>query len=254
MKQVRIGILTILFLLFVTLTGYSQKKEMTWTTKSKAAKELALSGTRHMMNPEFAQAYSDFSAALKLDPQFTVALVYMSNLARGDARKAYGQRALQSASNKTQGEKLFASLAGESLNQENRREIWTKLHAMFPDDATLGHFYVQTRATPEERFTAAQEYIKQFPDQPGMHNVIAYYYLNDKKDNAMARQHFEKYISLYQDGANPYDSMGEFYEITGDTANSRKYYLMALDKYPFNNSSLNALQKMDDAAKKTETK
>ena len=48
--------------------------------------------------------------------------------------------------------------------------------------------------------------------------------------------------------------MGEFYQITGDTANSRKYYTTALEKYPLNNSSLNALQKMEDDKKKSDIK
>src|SRR5689334_15691758 len=104
---------------------------------------------------------------------------------------------------------------------------------MFPDGEIVGSIYVQTRATPEERFAAAQEYIKKFPNQPAMYNTIAYYYMLDKKDNAMAKQNFEKYIALYPDGSNPYDSMGEYYLDTGDTANAEKYYNMSLEKYPF---------------------
>lgn len=59
-----------------------------------------------------------------------------------------------------------------------------------------------------------------------------------------------KNISLYPDGCNPYDSMGEFYLNTEDTTNAEKYYKMALEKYPFNSSSVDALQKINDAKKK----
>ena len=121
---------------------------------------------------------------------------------------------------------------------------------MFPDGAMIGHFYVITRATPEESFTAAQEYIKKFPDQPGMYNNLAYAYLQVKKDTAMAKQYFEKYLAMYPEGANSYDSMGEFYLDTGDVANAEKYYKMALEKYPFTNSSINALQQIADNKKK----
>ena len=230
-----------LFLLFA-FQGFSQK--MTWTTKSKAANTLAHSGAAHMMNAEFEQAYQDFSEAIKLDPTFTVPLVFMSNLTYGNARKDYTQRALKSAVNKTGGEKLFSSLLDSGLNRQNRQDVWAKLHTMFPDDAVLGHFYVITRATPEESFAASEDYIKKFPDQPGMYNNIAYYYSKNKKDMDKAKQYLEKYISLYPDGANPYDSMGEFYLDAGDTANAKKYYTMALEKYPFLNSSVNALEKM----------
>jgi Tfp pilus assembly protein PilF len=76
----------------------------------------------------------------------------------------------------------------------------------------------------------------------------------DKKDNEMAKKNLEKYMELYSDGANPYDSMGEFYMNTGDMENSRKYYLMALEKYPFMNSSLTALQKIADKDKGSQAK
>ena len=254
MRKFIVSMLSMLFLFFITIPGISQKKEMTWTTKSKAANELGLSGANHMMNAEFEQAYNDFNAALKLDPNFTVALVFMSNLARGDARKAYAERALKSASDKTEGEKLFASLADEKNTQETRRDIWAKLHSMFPDGAMLADFYVQTRATPEERFAAAEDYIKKFPDRAPMYNTIAYYYMLDKKDNEMAKKNLDKYIALYPDGTNPYDSMGEYYLNTGDKENSKKYYNMALEKYPFNNSSITALQKMADQEKSADSK
>ncbi len=254
MKQITGSIYTMLIMLFLSMHGFSQNKKMTWTTKSKQAKELALSGASHMMNAENEQAFTDFSAASKLDPNFTVALVFMSNLTRGEAKKMYTERALKSAANKTAGEKLFVTLVNEKNTQEQNRAIWEKLHSMFPDGDMIADRYVQTRATPNERFAAAQEYIAKFPKQPAMYNTIAYYYMQDKKDNEMAKINLKKYIALYPDGANPYDSMGEFYMNTGDIENSRKYYLMALEKYPFLNSSLTALQKIADKDKGSQAK
>jgi Tfp pilus assembly protein PilF len=248
MKRIMTSILSMLILLLFTTQCFAQK--MTWTTQSEAAKDLAMKGATHYMNAEFEQAYTDFSEAVKLDPDFTVALVFMSNLSQGAPSKDYAQKALQSAANKTEGEKLFASLATEGNTAETRRDIIGKLHDMFPDGAMLGTFYVNTRATPEERFAAAQEYIKKFPDQPSMYNTIAYYYMLDKKDLDMAKQNLEKYMSMYPEGCNPYDSMGEYYLNAGDTTNAEKYYKMALEKYPFFNSSINALQKIEASKKK----
>ena len=74
--------------------------------------------------------------------------------------------------------------------------------------------------------------------------------LQVKKDTAAAKQLFEKYITMYPDGCNPYDSMGEFYLDTGDTANAEKYYKLALEKYPFNISSIEALEKIEAGKKK----
>jgi Tfp pilus assembly protein PilF len=121
---------------------------------------------------------------------------------------------------------------------------------MFPDGGMIGNFYVVTRATPEERFKAAQDYIAKFPKNACMYNTLAYYYMLDKKDMAKAKECFEKYIELYPDGYNPYDSMGEYYLTAGDTENSKKYYTMAVEKYPFSTSSVEALQKINDNAKK----
>ena len=247
MRKFYRGIICMLFL-FSTLPGISQK--MPWTTKSDEATKLANSGAKHMMNAEFAQAYDDFTNAVRLDPDFTIPLVFLSNLTRGKTRQAYADRALKSAKDKTEGEKLFASLDDSTLTQANRQEIWAKLHTMFPDGDMLGHFYALTRPTAEERFSAAQDYIKKFPNSAGMYNTLAYLYMQDKKDTAMAKQYFEKYIALYPDGCNPYDSMGEFYLDTGDTANAEKYYKMALEKYPFNISSIEALEKITAGNKK----
>ncbi len=254
MRKIIVGMLSILSLMLLTLQGISQKKQMTWTSKSKAAKDLAQSGAKHMMNIEFEQAYADFSEALKLDPDFTVALVFMNNLNRGETRKGYAARAQKSAMNKTEGEKLFASLTDEKNTQEQRRDTWAKLHSMFPDGEMIGQYYAITRATPEERFSAAQDQIKQFPKGPAMYNTIAYYYMLDKKDNENAKKNFDKYVELYPEGTNPYDSMAEYYLTSGDKENAKKYYTIALEKYPLNNSSLNALQKMEDETKTADSK
>jgi Tfp pilus assembly protein PilF len=250
------------FILLATLTmhtSYAQKKDskqssqlktMTWTTKSDAAKTLASEGADYFMNIEFPQAYEKFKKALELDPDFTVALVFMANLTEGAVKKDYAQKAVESSANKTEGEKLFASIVKEGNSREANRDVWEKLHAMFPDGGMIGDFYVVTRATPEERFAAAQDYIAKFPKNACMYNTIAYYYMLDKKDMAKAKECFEKYIELYPDGYNPYDSMGEYYITAGDVANAKKYYTMAVEKYPFSNSSVIALQKMNDDAKK----
>jgi tetratricopeptide (TPR) repeat protein len=227
-----------------------QGKTMTWTTRSEEARTLAGEGAQLFMNLEMPQAYEKFKKAVELDPDFTVALVFLSNLVQGETKKEYSKRALASAQNKTEGEKLFASTLKEGATQESNREVWAKLHEMFPDGSMIGNYYVVTRATPEERFAAAQEYIAKFPDQASMYNILGYYYMQQKKDMAKAKECFEKYIKLYPDGYNPYDSMGEYYLNAGDVANSKKYYSMAVDKYPFATNSIEALQKINDNAKK----
>lgn len=244
----KFALLTVLLaLLLFTSTAIAQKKTMTWTTKSDKAKELASKGVTHMMNIELEQAYPYIKQALDLDPDFTVALVFMANLSNGATKKAYSARAVKSAANKTEGEKIFASLQDTGATQASRREIWTKLHNMFPDGKMISLYYLFTRATPAEQFTVGQEMLKKFPDDACFYNIMAYLYLQEKKDTATAKTYFEKYIAMYPDGSNAYDSMGEFYFLTGDMANSEKYYTMALEKYPFIASSVDKLKEIKAA-------
>lgn len=253
-----VSLATLLFLSFFTTAVVAQKQvgmpegSMTFTSKSQQAKKLTAMGIRCILNVEREQAYEDFKAAVESDPNFTVALAYLANLSVGETRKELTQRAMASAANKTEGEKLLASLTDEKSTPEINRETWSKLHVLYPNDPAIGHFYAITRATPDERFAAMDEYVKKFPEEPGMYNMLGYYYMNDKKDNATAKTYFEKYIQLHPDGPNPYDSMGEFYLNNGDMANAEKFYRMALEKYPFMSSSLEALQKIEQAKKKTD--
>jgi tetratricopeptide (TPR) repeat protein len=243
-----------LALLLITSAAISQKKTMTWTTKSDKAKELASKGVNHMMNIELPQAYEYFKQALDLDPDFTVALVFMANLTNGATKKAWSAKAVKSSANKTEGEKLFASLQDMGATQESRRETWTKLHNMFPDGKMISLYYLFTRATPAEQFTIGQEMLKKFPDEACFYNIMAYLYLQEKKDTATAKTYFEKYIAMYPAGSNPYDSMGEFYFMTGDMANSEKYYNMALEIYPFSSSSVDKLKEIKVVKEKDEAK
>jgi Tfp pilus assembly protein PilF len=251
MKKLFAGISAILILASLSITASAQKKQMTWTTKSDQIRDVALKGADYMMNIEFPQAYETFLEAVKLDPDFTVALVFLSNLTVGDTRKNFAERAIRSATNKTEGEKILVTLLDEKSTPETRRDIWASLHQMFPDGAMIENYYVISRATPKERIDAAEIFIKKYPTKGAMHNLLGYFYMDDMKDNTTAKMHFEKYIELYPAGYNPYDSMGEFYFNTGDMVNAEKNYKMALEKYPFNTSSL---QKMDEIEKAKKTK
>jgi tetratricopeptide (TPR) repeat protein len=258
MKKLMLSILGIWTLAFFSPLAIAQKQvsmpqgSMNWTTKSKEAKKFYATGLYHIINVEREQAYQDFKAAVTADPEFTLALSFLANLSAGETRKAFAKRAQASATNKSEGDVLFASLTDEKATAETRQQTWAKLHTLYPNDIAIGHFYVVSRATPEERLAAATEYNKKYPEEAAMYNMLGYYNMLDKKDNAKAKEYFEKYIQLYPDGANPYDSMGEFYLTIGDTASAEKYYTMALERFPFMVSSVQAIEKITAEKKKTE--
>jgi tetratricopeptide (TPR) repeat protein len=231
------------------LSALTQNKTMTWTTTSDKSRDLAFEGSTYMRNSEPAQAYEKFKEALDLDPDFTVVLTLMSFITTGETGKDYRARALKSAANKTEGEKLFASVAVRDTTGKTFRDAFTKLHDLFPDGSMIGLYYVFSRATPAEQYTAALDYLKKFPEEPAIYNTLGYMTMQIKKDTAAAKKYFESYIKLYPQGCNPYDSMGEFYFNTGDMANAEKYYNMALEKYPFNISSIDKLKEISDKKK-----
>lgn len=246
MKKIFIALLGFLAFLQFSIPADAQKTEtkkntMTWTTTSEKASALCAEGADLFFNIEFAQAYEKMKAALELDPNHTVALVFITNLTRGELQKKYRDRLGKSLTGKTEGEKLFASTAAEGNTPEKNRETFAKLYEMFPDGSMIGANYVFSRATPDEQFKACEEYYKKFPKEAWVLNIMGYYYMQSKNDMAMAKKYFQMYIDAYPDGYNPYDSMGEFYFNNGDIENSTKYYRMSLDKYPFNNSSINKL-------------
>ena len=116
------------------------------------------------------------------------------------------------------------------------------------------YYYALSIPDSAQAFDTMAAYMQKYPSSPEAINNLAYMYLSDKKDTATAKKFFEKYIEVYPDGYNPYDSMGEFYAITGDAANSEKYYALSLEKYPFTNSSVAALKKFADDKKKNTAK
>ncbi|MGE5520098.1 MAG: tetratricopeptide repeat protein [Candidatus Dadabacteria bacterium] len=255
------GVCILLLIPTITLSSYAQKsvtskmkiqtsyesKKMTWTSKSDKAIAIAHIAAEHYLNAEFPQAYDEFSQAVKIDPNFTVALTFLTYMSKGEVKQQFAERTTKSLEGKTEGEKLFASLADPNISRESRRTTLEKLHEMFPDGAILNFFYVTSRPTAEERYTATQEYVNRFPKKPWGYNLLGYMFMNDRKDPSTAKIYFEKYLELYPEGYNPYDSMGEYYMTIGDNENAKKYYTLALEKYPFNSTSLAAMEKLNKA-------
>jgi len=237
-------------LAFLTLQVIAQ--DIKWTVNKKA-RPYVTKGLGYIMNNENEMAYPEFQKAVMLDANNTVALYYLSTLTTGSVRNNYAQRAMLSLEGKTEGEKLFFTLLDTTLSQKETRDLYAKLHAMYPGSALFGGYYSFTRESDETKLVATQEMIRQFPDQGFAYNNLGYLYMNYKKDMRMAKQSFEKYIALYPGGCNAYDSMGEYYLNNDDYTNARKYYEMALEKYPFYTNSIIKLDEISKAEKARNT-
>lgn len=256
MKKNLLSVFAFAFFLFATPVCFAQKMvalsegAIPLQSKSQQAKSLTAMGLAHMMNVERELAYSNFKAAVDLDPNFSIALSYLATLTFGESKKDFAQRAAASA--KTEGEKLYAQIVQESTTPDARRDAWAKLHTMYPNDHTIGYAYAFSRADVDERIKALTEFMQKFPEETAVYNQLGYVYMMNKKDMAKAKEYFEKYIQTNPSSANPYDSMGEFYLTTGDLSNAEKYYNMALERYPFMVSSHEGLLKIEMQKKKTE--
>jgi tetratricopeptide (TPR) repeat protein len=230
--------------LTISLIGLvSNAQEVTWTTKSKEARELATKGLTHYKNLEFEVAYEYFTTALEKDPDLTVAQVGMAVLSVGDTKKMYTDKAKASVANKSEGEKIMVTLLDIKSPKESHA-IWTNLHNKFPDDALCYYYYALTMPDSVQAFNTITEYLQKYPSSPEALNNLAYMYLVVKKDTETAKKYFERYIEVYPDGYNPYDSMGEFYYRIGDMENSKKYYTQSLEHYPFCYSSRKKIEEL----------
>jgi len=239
---------TIGFTLLALITSQVFAQDIKWTVNKKARPYVA-KGIGYIMNNENEMAYPEFQKAVMFDPNSTIALYYLATITAGNVSDNYSRRAKQSLADKTDGEKLFFTLLDTTLNQKEKSDLFEKLHTMYPGSALLSGYYSFTRGSDEKRFVATQEMIKQFPNEGTAYNNLGYLYMNYKKDMRMAKQSFEKYIALYPDGCNAYDSMGEYYLNNGDYTNARKYYQMALEKYPFYTNSIIKLNEISKAEK-----
>ena len=170
----------------------------------------------------------------------------MAIMTHGDTKKMYTDKAKASAAGKSEGEKMMVTLLDAKSRKEGH-EIWINLHNKFPDDAMCYYYYALSMSDSVQAFDTMTAYLQKYPSSSEAINNLAYMYLTDKKDTATAKKYFEKYIEVYPDGYNPYDSMGEFYYRIGDMANSKIYYTKSLEHYPFCYTSR---QKMEELNKK----
>ena len=218
------------------------------SSKSPEAQALLQKANMHLSNIEFEIAYDLLLKSVKLDPDFTFALQQLGRLSYGEVQKSYFAKAKQSAANKSEGEKLFVSLI-DAKDASARDVIWEKLAMMYPDDKDIQLTNVVRGTDTAMILNNLLAYVKKFPSEASAYNMLGYTYLLYKKEPATAKTYFEKYIQLYPTGYNPYDSMGEFYFITGDFGKSKEFYTKSLEHYPFSYSSRQKLEEIDKMSK-----
>ncbi|HWJ28203.1 MAG TPA: hypothetical protein VNS32_16790, partial [Flavisolibacter sp.] len=170
MRKKMISLFALLSIALCTLQLCAQ--DLTWTIKSKKAKELVDKGMFHFQNVERELAYNDFLEALKIEPQCTIAQFMLTGLTVGETKKSYEAMARNSVKDKSEGEKMLVEHMGEYDNAESTRAFWEKMHAQFPDSRLFAYFYATSRKNGEEQFSALQEFNAKYPDVPEAYNIL----------------------------------------------------------------------------------
>src|SRR4051794_21289130 len=157
----------------IALTVSAQ--EITWTTKSKEAREWAKKGLVHYNNLESEVAYENFGRALEKDPNFTMVQFMMAMMTYGDTKKMYTDKAKASAAGKSEGEKMMVTLLDAKSRREGH-EIWINLHNKFPDDAMCYYYYALSMPDSVQAFDTMTAYLQKYPSSSEALNNLAYMY------------------------------------------------------------------------------
>jgi tetratricopeptide (TPR) repeat protein/predicted Ser/Thr protein kinase/TolB-like protein len=222
--------------------GAASKPISKVVTSSMDAYQLFLKGQEDFDRYYFDDARISFEKAVEMDPSFALAYYYLARIYNNlaDAPKAAASldrfKKLTQANPGRGKEGLW--IAALSAAVDNDREGYVKrmdeIVKADPSDkrahADLGSFYRLAKKLPE----AVAEFGKALAIDPNFgyaQNLLAYSYEElGEKDKAI--ETFGRYAASHPGEANPVDSLGDLYFLTGDYAQARAKYQQALALKP----------------------
>ena len=237
-----------------TIIAQEEKEDLLyiqWFGDDDVANHLTHMGIKHFMNIEREKAYTYFEAAIAQDPSLFAPHVALAWMSKGDKKSYHKVQAQNLVKGKNEVSRTFVSLLsipkGESA-PEQRRQAWAKMHELGHDGRFI-HFQYALSLENTEDVIAELKNLKAKNKADGddvahIHNILGYmYYELGNKEKSKA--HFEKYVALYPEGYNAYDSMGEFYYNEGDLEKAKSYYAKAKEQYPAAVSATNMLKQIE---------
>lgn len=211
-------------------------KEMPITSKSPEAVEHFKKGRDLADNLRQAEASAEFDQALKLDPDFALALAYRGVVAPGpeglkDLENAKAKTAAASKSEQMLIDAMLASRQGEAAKSE---AIWTQLADALADDWRV-HMGRGAQLYGSEKY---EEAIASFtkattlnPSAGPAYNLLGYAYLV-RGQAAPAVEALKKYAALNPTEPNPQDSLGEALMAGGQMADAEAAFRKAASMSP----------------------
>lgn len=220
--------------------------EMPITSKSPEAIEFFKKGRDLTDNVRFTEATAALNQAIKLDPDFAVALAYQGIVTPGPR----GLTFLEQASAKTnmaptaiskplpvsKAERLFieASLAGRRGEFAKSDDLWKQVTDAAPNDwrayMARGQQLSASQKYPEA-IDALNKAIAINPNAGPAYNTLAYVHLA-KGDAAPAVEALKRYVSLNPNEPNPHDSLGEAMMTAGDLPGAEAEFKQAASISP----------------------
>ena len=255
--------------LLMILIGCQEKKDpfihpaslegnyIEWLGENRIANELALTGMYHFMNAEQEKAFTYFEEALRYDPSMFAPHVCLAEMsADGSEKQKYHiEQAKKNVEDNNITSKKFVSILDADpdgywgyFDSSKALELWKEMHELEPKGNFIKAFYAYNIKDNDESIKMLEKFANQAKEEGERYghllNTLGYKYMT-KGDMSTASSYFNAYIKEYEDGYNPYDSMGEFWLKKGDTLTAKFYYQKAIEKFPFARNARGVLDQIN---------
>jgi tetratricopeptide (TPR) repeat protein len=210
--------------------------ELAITSKSPEAIDHFRKGRDFADNVRQADAQSELDQALKLDPDFPLALAYRGSVIPGPEGLKDIEQASAKAGSTSKGEQLFinATLAGRRGEFAKSEDLWTQAAEAAPGDWRV-HMSRGFQLGFSEKYDAQIEAMKRAialnPNAGPAYNQLGYAYLA-QGNAAAAVEPLKKYASLAPGEPNPQDSLGEALLANGQFAEAEEAFRKAVSLSP----------------------
>lgn len=215
-------------------TNYSDLKV---TTNSPEALKLYHQGVQDLTEVKINEAEKNFAKAIELDPEFMMAhaMEAMGHYYNKNEEqfKTSANKVINSKATLNESEKLIQESMKKLVEnpQADVTEYGEKLVEQNPKSffahTVLANF--QQMAKDMEGALKTYESMLTLTNDPApVYNSLGYMYMATNQMDK-AKESFEKYLEADPDNANAYDSMGDYYAKVQDMKNARQSYLKAYE-------------------------
>jgi tetratricopeptide (TPR) repeat protein len=197
-----------------------------------AARAAFHAGVLDLTNVFFERGITHLEEALRLDPSFGLARVFLAMVApmNAEARATEMDRGVADAAKGSVGEVTFAmALRANRLGRRaEAQELFKTARALLPDDPYVANYASGVTGNSLEELTMALRQLTiDFPDWAPPYNSLAYN-LNRAGDRAGALTAVTKYMELAPDHPNSHDSYAEMMQFEGRFDEAVTHYRQAL--------------------------